>query len=259
MRSGRLSWARVCYLATTGRKRRVRDWVLADGAEDRFVRREDVARRYISGSGIEIGPLTWPLRVPRGTRVRSVDYKSRDELMRESAHMLNVTGIPPVDVIDNAEELASFGDCELDFMIANHVLEHIEDPIAALAHWVRVVRPGGVLMITLPDAAQGFDATRERTSVAHLLSDHQEGPAISRDAHYAEWAVHIEGRSGEAVTERVAELRREGARHHFHVWELSGFLELLRAIELPVELEHAQRSIQEFIVVLRRLPTAPEG
>ena len=253
-----LSWTRVRYIATTGRRRRIRDWVLADGADDRFVRREDVARRYVAGSGIEIGPLVWPLRAPLGAHVRTVDIKSRDELVRENSHLENVDGIPPVDVIDGAEELASFRDGELDFVIANHVLEHIEDPIGALAHWVRVLRPGGVLMLTLPDAAQGFDAARERTSVEHLLRDHREGPAVSRESHYAEWASTIEGRSGEALTSRVAQLRREAARHHFHVWELAGFLELLRAIELPGELEHAQRSVEEFIVVVRKLPAVTD-
>jgi hypothetical protein len=42
-------------------------------------------------------------------------------------------------------------------------------------------------------------------------------------------------------------------RHHSHVWELDGFLELLRALDLSVRLELAQAHLDEFAVILRRL------
>ena len=35
-------------------------------------------------------------------------------------------------------------------LIATHVLEHVSDPHLALAEWVRVVRPGGVISLILP-------------------------------------------------------------------------------------------------------------
>jgi predicted SAM-dependent methyltransferase len=76
-----------------------------------------------------------------------------------------------IDVIDDGSRLASFGDQSIDFVVANHVLEHLEDPVAALHHWLRVLRPRGVLFLTLPDAQHTpFDAARERTSVEHLLT-----------------------------------------------------------------------------------------
>jgi hypothetical protein len=37
-------------------------------------------------------------------------------------------------VVDDGTRLASFADGSLDFVIANHMLEHFEDPIAALEH-----------------------------------------------------------------------------------------------------------------------------
>jgi hypothetical protein len=36
------------------------------------------------------------------------------------------------------------------------------------------------------------------------------------------------------------------------VWELDGFLEFLRAVHLPVNLELAQAHLDEFAVILRR-------
>ncbi len=252
-----LSAQRVRYIATTGVKRRLRDLVLRSGRGNRFIPREDVARRYLVGEGIEIGPFVWPLRVPPGAHVRNVDYKSREELVSDGrATVKNIDSIPQIDIVDRAEELATFADESLDFVIASHVIEHIEDPIGALGNWLRVLRSGGVLYIGVPDATQTFDSQRPRTSSEHVLRDHREGPQVSRQEHYEEWARLIEGVPPERVGERAAEFAEQDARHHFHVWDLAGFLELLTAAELPCRLEFAQRSIEEFIVVVRKSGSA---
>ena len=143
-------------------------------------------------------------------------------------------------------------DESVDFVIANHVLEHLEDPIAGLESLLRVIRPGGVLFLTLPDARHTFDAPRARTTVEHLLRDHEEGPESSRREHYEEWARVLEHYSDDEYETRVAEFAREGARHHFHVWELEDFLALLRALGLPCELLEARLCPIDFAVVLRR-------
>ena len=244
---------RLRYIATTGLRRRLRDIVMRSRQHDRFVVREDVARRYLAGDGIEIGPLFWPLRLPPGARARTVDLQTREELVTAHAGgQVDVGSIPRVDIVDDAESLATLADTSVDFLVANHVLEHIEDPIAALGHWLRVLRPGGMLFLTLPDAVTGFDSPRQRTTVEHLLRDHRDGPAVSRQGHYEEWARLIEGQPEEHVVARAAEFATEDARHHFHVWELAGFIEFVRATGLPCELEFAQRSVKEFIVVLRK-------
>lgn len=43
-----------------------------------------------------------------------------------------------------------FADDSFDRVIATHVLEHIPEPHLALAEWVRVLKPGGVLSLILP-------------------------------------------------------------------------------------------------------------
>lgn len=248
---------RLRYWVRTAVRRRLRDLVLADAAGDQFLAREDLARRYLRGSGIEIGPLTFPLRVPPGVIVRYVDRLGRDELIAVNGAWLSAAGvdpaaIPETDVIDDGARLGAIADGSVDFVIANHVLEHIEDPIETLEQWLRVIRPGGVLLLTLPDARHTFDAPRPRTTVDHLLRDHREGPAVSRPAHYEEWARLIEGRPDEQIASRAAQFAAQDARHHFHVWELPGFLALLAAVELPCELLLAQVSGPEFSVILRR-------
>ncbi len=248
---------RLRYLATTGVRRKIRDLVLRADRDDRFVLREDLARRYLVGDGIEIGAGMWPLRLPPGARVRHVDRVSRRQLIDAygssfAAATLDPAAIPETDVVDDAERLSTFADGSVDFVIANHVVEHLEDPVGALKSITRVLRPGGVLSLTLPDGGRSFDAARERTSVEHVLRDHREGADVSRRQHYEEWARFVEGVGPEGLSERADAFEREDARHHFHVWALDDFLELLRALDLPYALELGQRHQEEFAVILRR-------
>ena len=214
--------------------------------------RDDLAFRYLRGEGIEIGALYWPQRLPAAARARYVDY-APEEVLRtlDPAH----PWVHPVDVIDDAQRLAKFEDESLDFVIAHHVIEHLEDPVAALGTFLRVLRPEGVAFITVPHASHTFDAPRERTTVAHVLRDHREGPEVSRREHYEEWARFIDGITHpQVLAGRVDEYAAQDHRHHFHVWEPETFLELLLALRLPFRLEAMIATGEEFSVILRKEP-----
>jgi SAM-dependent methyltransferase len=220
---------------------------------DRKTIRADVALRFLKGHGIEIGALDFPLRLPHGARVRYVDHLDEAELREVHERTLG-EGRPLVvpDVVDDGARLGSFTDASLDFVVANHMLEHVEDPISALEHQLRVLKPGGVLYLTLPDARESFDAPRARTTPEHLLRDHREGPHVSRREHYEECARYIEGHRGEILTERVSEMEAEELHPHFHVWEPVTFAGFLAALDLPFSLELLQAGVGEFLVVVRK-------
>jgi ubiquinone/menaquinone biosynthesis C-methylase UbiE len=55
-----------------------------------------------------------------------------------------------VDVAGYAEALP-FPDGSLDYVVANHVLEHCADPVRVLREWRRAVRPGGIIGLVVPD------------------------------------------------------------------------------------------------------------
>jgi predicted SAM-dependent methyltransferase len=237
---------------------RFRDVVVRAHRTNQWVAREALARRHLRGTGIEIGALTAPLRVPPGVVVRHVDYKDQAALLLEDGpelaqRGLDPTRIPFIDVVDDAQTLGAIADASQDFVVSSHVLEHLEDPVGALQHAFRVLRPGGLVMLTLPDARHTFDAPRERTTVEHVLRDHREGPEVSRQAHYEEWARLIEGASAEADVRRLVEAyAAAGARHHFHVWDLDGFLQMFLALELPAEIVEARAVGIEFTLLARR-------
>lgn len=239
-------------------RRRLREIALRPGRyAEAEGRREELAVRYLRGEGIEIGALHRPLWVPEAAKVRYVDHMSRDELLRAADGVYGrASAVVETDVVDDGARLARFGDESLDFVIANHVLEHIDDPIAALSNWARVLRPDGVLFLTLPDARHTwFDAPRPRTTVEHVLRDHADGPQVSREEHHREWTLVAEGLPADRVEARMAELADSAWDIHYHVWDLEGFLDLLRHLALPVRIDVAQAVAAEFTLILRKAST----
>jgi SAM-dependent methyltransferase len=89
--------------------------------------------RYFVGEGIDIGgkpdPLGQYLSIfPRLIRVQTWDLEQGDaQFMR---------GVP---------------DDHFDFVHSSHCLEHMHDARAALGSWARIVKPGGYLIVTVPD------------------------------------------------------------------------------------------------------------
>ncbi|MDR5741954.1 class I SAM-dependent methyltransferase [Caballeronia sp. LZ029] len=51
----------------------------------------------------------------------------------------------------DAQYLENVQDDSFDFVYSGHCLEHVVDPRVALRHWLRVLKPGGHLVITVPD------------------------------------------------------------------------------------------------------------
>ena len=89
-----------------------------------------VARRYLGGEGIEIGALLLPLKVPRAARVRYVDRYTLAGLREHCPELAAYTLVDP-DIVDDGEVLTTLTDGSQDFVIANHVSEHTQDPVGA--------------------------------------------------------------------------------------------------------------------------------
>lgn len=106
--------------------------------------RTELASRFLSGEGLEIGGLHGPLEVPEHARVRYVDRLPVEELRRHYPE-LDDNELVRVDVIDDGERLTTIPDESQDFIVANGFLEHCEDPIGTIATHLRKVKPGGVL------------------------------------------------------------------------------------------------------------------
>ena len=105
--------------------------------------REELADAFLAGSGLEIGPLHSPLRVPPHASVRYVDRMPVTRLRRHYPELGELPLIE-IDIGDDGERLRTIEAESQDFVIANHLLEHTGDPISTIGNWLRVLRPGGV-------------------------------------------------------------------------------------------------------------------
>lgn len=89
--------------------------------------------RYFWGHGLDIGA-------------------GRDSLAN---HKKVFRGISKIDSWDkpngDAQYLNGVVDGYYDFVHSSHCLEHMIDPYVALRNWIRVVKPGGHVIITIPE------------------------------------------------------------------------------------------------------------
>jgi predicted SAM-dependent methyltransferase len=217
--------------------------------------RDAIAARFLRGDGLEIGALHNPLPVPSGARVRYVDRMPVSGLERHYPE-LRGKALVPVDVIDDAERLTSVPDASVDFVIANHFLEHCQDPIGALGTMLRIVRPSGIVYLAIPDKRYTFDVDRDVTSPEHLLDDHRKGPEGSKRSHFEEWARLVD-KVGEAdVDAHATKLLEDDYSIHFHVWTQAEALDFLglarRELRLDFDVELAIRNGHENVFVLRK-------
>jgi len=219
-------------------------------------------QRYLQGSGIEIGALHNPMPVDAArAKVRYVDRVPVDGQREHYPELANYTLIEP-DIVADADKLPMLADGSEDFVIANHLMEHLPDPIAAMKEWYRVLRPGGILFLGLPDKRLIFDKDRPRTTLAHLIADHRDGGQATHHGHYEEYSRLVHKKTDEDLRRDVADLLARSYSIHFHVWipeDIKEFLAYLRddvGLQWKI-LEHVDSTIDntgsdEFIFVLQK-------
>jgi predicted SAM-dependent methyltransferase len=221
-------------------------------------RRRSMGWRYLRGDGLEIGALHYPQPLGREARVRYVDRMSREQLLAQYPELASER-LVEVNVIDDGEVMSSQNDESVDFIVANHFIEHTENPLATLGNLLRVIRPGGVLYMAVPDRHRTFDRSRSPTSLDHVVRDFEEGPAWSHRLHQEEWASLVEQAPSEYLSMRVGQLEESRYSIHFHVWDRREFRALLdhaaQVMGLPFAITRLQQNQGEFIAVLTRTRT----
>ncbi|MFO1413382.1 MAG: methyltransferase domain-containing protein [Burkholderiales bacterium] len=116
------------------------------------------ANRYFVGRGLDVGGRPDPLSLyaelfARITEVRTWDLEDGD-----------------------GQRLAGVPDESFDFVHSSHCLEHLADPADALRNWLRVVKPGGHVVILVPDEdlyEQGMFPSTFNAGHVHTFTIHK--------------------------------------------------------------------------------------
>lgn len=89
--------------------------------------------KYFVGVGIDIGG-------------------GSDSLAKYSYVFPLIISVKNFDKIDgNALNMSDYSDNDFDFVHSSHCLEHLDDPFQGLQNWLRIIKPGGHLIVTVPD------------------------------------------------------------------------------------------------------------
>jgi len=190
----------------------------------------------LRGKGIEIGAFHEPAPLPAGAHVTYADVFTRAQAIALFPEVDPVRMVDPAIIIDlDRTGLGSIGSDSLDFVIACHVLEHLANPLFAIAEIFRVLGPGGRAVIAIPYKRFTFDQPRALTSFAHLWNDYQGRVTESTDDHYLDFlcavTTWVAGLPAAQQLEHIQRARRR--REHSHVWDSDSFRETL-LITLPL-------------------------
>ena len=127
------------------------------------------SNRYFVGHGIDIGGKPDPLALYVGMFSRMASVKTWDW---EDG---------------DAQYLASVAEGALDFVHSSHCLEHLIDPREGLKHWFRSLKPGGYLVITVPDE----DLYEQGIFPSTFNRDHKWTFTIFKQASWSDRSINV--------------------------------------------------------------------
>lgn len=124
---------------------------------------------YFKGDGIDIGCGPDPLS----------KYTQQFPLM---------TGLKPWDLADgDAQLMTNAKDEEYDFVHSSHCLEHLYDPYEGFDNWIRICKPGGHIITTIPDE----DLYEQGVWPSTHNPDHKTSWTISKDTSWSPVSINL--------------------------------------------------------------------
>lgn len=202
----------------------------------RTVPESNAYRSYLAGKiGLEIGGPS-EIFGDRGP-LASYDILRRLDNCLFSAHTIWTGAVragqafdyhprkePGTQFICDASDLKPVQDASYECILSSHCLEHVANPLRALAEWRRVLRPEGLLLLVLPHKDVTFDWRRPVTLLAHMIEDHSKNIGEDDLTHLSEiLCVHdlkkdADAGSTEQFQARCMDNFRNRAMHH-HVFD----------------------------------------
>jgi SAM-dependent methyltransferase len=87
----------------------------------------------------------------------------------------------------DAQFLASVADESIDFVHSSHCLEHLVDPFEGLKNWLRVLKPGGHMVVMVPDE----DMYEQGVFPSTFNRDHKSTFTVFKDQSWSEKSVNV--------------------------------------------------------------------
>jgi SAM-dependent methyltransferase len=161
---------------------------------------------------------------------------------------------PGQHFVSEGAELSGLANESYDFIISSHMIEHTANPLGALAAWKRVLRPGGTLVLLVPDKERTFDNKRATTTMEHLLADDRANTREDDRTHIEEMLRdHNMRRTPDWTRERLQALVEDNLQFrglHHHVFDLPLVRSMLEHTGLEIVI--TRRSLPNHLVGVAR-------
>jgi SAM-dependent methyltransferase len=165
--------------------------------------REEIILKYVTldAKGIEIAPWCHPLAPKRnGFKIKTVDVFDTETLRNrcrdDELTKQYIDAIEEVDIVSSATDLdtaiESLGELgSYDYIISSHNFEHLPNPIRFLQACSRVLKPGGVLSMAIPDKGGTFDRLGRPTRTVDFLENYLTGSNQPTPYQIFEFSAHF--------------------------------------------------------------------
>src|SRR5580704_11223036 len=198
--------------------------------------------------GLEIGGPSevfrrWYSPLPIYDHIASLDNCDISRTTVWAAHTdaynFSPSKAPGKTIFCDGSDLSSVVDHSYDFILSSHNLEHFANPVKALREWRRVTRPGGGLILVLPNYARTFDHRRTPTTVDHMFEDFERNTPEDDLTHLPEILdkhdISLDPGAGSAEEFRRRSLDNVNNRClHHHVFDQTNSRELLTRCGMEV-------------------------
>lgn len=125
--------------------------------------------RYFVGNGIDIGC-------------------GPDPLSKHTETYTKITSVKPWDLPDgDAQFMLGVEDNTYDFVHSSHCLEHMRDPRIAFHNWIRICKPGGHLVITIPEE----DLYEQGVWPSTFNGDHKTSWTIAKQSSWSPVSISV--------------------------------------------------------------------
>lgn len=132
-------------------------------SDDRFI------NQYFVGEGIDIGC-------------------GNDSLGKYKNTYTNISEVKAWDLPDgDAQLMLGVEDNTYDFVHSSHCLEHMRNPSEALQHWIRICKPGGYIVITIPEE----DLYEQGEWPSTFNGDHKTSWTIAKQTSWSPVSVSV--------------------------------------------------------------------
>ena len=149
------------------------------------------------GHGLEIGGPSEMLSIwgrlpvyPQAAAVDGCNFATRTvwegEIQENGPYRFGQGPVLGRQYVREATDLRDIPSESYDFVVSSHVIEHVANPMQALAEWRRVLRSEGALILIAPHKDATFDHRRPVTMLEHLMQDFERNTGEDDMTHMAE-------------------------------------------------------------------------